>query len=142
MIVADPSAALCNMVSVCIGRISTGYMAEISADHASHTLDSFEVFVFGISQNSLSISEKIHHCAQNAARVSRLTFNESTYELRRDLRDDGISVGAQSSHSSGYPMSQRLNAGFNAPRFPVCTWNPPCTRPVFAKRGLFLSPPS
>jgi hypothetical protein len=35
------------------------------------------------------------------------------------LRDDGIAVGAQSSHAGGYPISQRENAGFNAPRFSV-----------------------
>ena len=28
-------------------------------------------------------------------------------ELRRDLRDDGVAVPAQSSHSGGNPMSQR-----------------------------------
>ena len=37
----------------------------------------------------------------------------------RDLRDDGIAVGAQLSHSGGNPMSQQTNAGFNAPGFSV-----------------------
>jgi hypothetical protein len=40
-------------------------------------------------------------------------------ELRGDLRDNGVAVGAQSSHAAGYPMSQRENAGANEPNFPV-----------------------
>ena len=42
----------------------------------------------------------------------------------RDLRDDGIAVTAQSSHSGGYPMSQRLKAGLSWPGFPVSAGEP------------------
>jgi hypothetical protein len=37
---------------------------------------------------------------------------------------DGISEGAQLSHSLGYPMSQQTNSGFNAPRFSVGSDDP------------------
>jgi hypothetical protein len=70
-------------------------------------------------------------------------FSGRADELRRDLRDDrvagaaeragaadvadfrlkrgfGLLVGASHSHAPGNPMSQRENAGFNAPRFSVC----------------------
>jgi hypothetical protein len=40
---------------------------------------------------------------------------ETLDELRRDLRDNRISIGAQASHSGGNPMSQRECAGFNGP---------------------------
>ena len=45
--------------------------------------------------------------------------HESFHELRGDLRDDGVTRAAQCAHPVGYPMSQRLNAGFNAPGFSV-----------------------
>ena len=41
----------------------------------------------------------------------------------RYLRDDGITVGAQASHSGGNPMSQHTKTGFNAPGFPVAAGN-------------------
>ena len=41
-------------------------------------------------------------------------------ELRRKKRINSIAVAPQESHSTGYPISQRECAGFNAPRFPVC----------------------
>ena len=52
-----------------------------------------------------------------------------TYERRGDLRDDRVAVGAQSSHSLGYPMSQRECAGFNWPGFPVSAGEPLDTTP-------------
>src|SRR5215472_6126759 len=44
---------------------------------------------------------------------------ECPHELAGDLRDDGVTVAAQSSHSGGNPMSQREKAGLSAPRFAV-----------------------
>ena len=41
------------------------------------------------------------------------------HELRGDLRDDGVTRAAQCAHAVGYPISQRENAGFNAPGFSV-----------------------
>lgn len=46
------------------------------------------------------------------------------YDFRSDLRDDGITEGAQLTHSGGNPMSQQTNAGFKAPGFPVCSGEP------------------
>ena len=43
----------------------------------------------------------------------------SPYERFRDRRNDCIAVTAQSSHSGGRPMSQRLSAGLSWP-VPVC----------------------
>ena len=48
----------------------------------------------------------------------------SVYRVRsderfRDLRDDGVSVGAEFSHAVGNPMSQRTKAGLSDPRFSV-----------------------
>src|SRR6516165_1647653 len=57
------------------------------------------------------------------------------YELRRDLRDDRVAVGAQASHSAGYPMSQRECAGFNRPRFSVGAGEPFASPTVSAKSG-------
>lgn len=53
----------------------------------------------------------------------------TAYHLCRNLRDDGISVGAQASHSGGYPMSQRECAGFNRPPFSVSAGYPFCIAP-------------
>lgn len=44
-----------------------------------------------------------------------LCFEVGGYEVRRRLSIDGVSVGAQASHSAGSPMSQRECAGFNWP---------------------------
>jgi hypothetical protein len=52
-----------------------------------------------------------------------------TDDFGRDLRDDGIAVGAQLSHSGGNPMSQQTNAGFNAPGFSVGAPQPHTVRP-------------
>ncbi len=41
-----------------------------------------------------------------------------------DLGDDGVSVGAQSSHAVGNPMSQREKAGFSWPEFAVAAGEP------------------
>jgi hypothetical protein len=49
----------------------------------------------------------------------RRAFPHRADHFGRDLRDDGIAVGAQLSHSGGNPMSQQTNAGFNAPGFSV-----------------------
>lgn len=46
-------------------------------------------------------------------------FHIGCDELRRYLRDDGITDGAKFSHTGRYPISQRLNAGFSAPGFAV-----------------------
>jgi hypothetical protein len=45
-------------------------------------------------------------------------------EFRRELRDDCVTVTAQTSHSTGYPMSQRECAGFSWPIFSVATGEP------------------
>ena len=65
-------------------------------------------------------------------------FQERRHELGRDLRDDGVTVAAQSSHSGGNPMSQRECAGFNAPRFSVEAGEPfaSCTAISFDGRAL------
>ena len=44
---------------------------------------------------------------------------KACYELRRDRRHYRVAVGAQLPHSARYPISQRENSGFNAPRFSV-----------------------
>lgn len=44
-------------------------------------------------------------------------FPESFDELRRDLRDNGVTRSAQSAHAIGNPMSQRENRGFRLGRF-------------------------
>jgi hypothetical protein len=46
-------------------------------------------------------------------------------ELRRDLRDDGVTIAAQSSHSVGNPINQRECAGFNWPPLSI-----PASEPV------------
>lgn len=51
--------------------------------------------------------------------------HECLYKFSGYLRDDGIAVTAQSSHSGGYPISQRECAGFNWPEFPI-----PASEPV------------
>ena len=52
-------------------------------------------------------------------------------------------AGAHNSHSSGNPMIQDTNAGFNAPRFSVVPGNPagaiPSTSPTFCGSGLPVS---
>ena len=45
-------------------------------------------------------------------------------EGRADLRDDGVAVGAQSSHASGCPISQRAKAGFRRSPFMVLAPDP------------------
>jgi hypothetical protein len=42
----------------------------------------------------------------------------------RDLGNDGVAVGAQSSHALGYPISQRVNAGLSRPRLPITAGEP------------------
>src|SRR5690606_22359370 len=51
------------------------------------------------------------------------------HERRRDLRDDCIARTPQESHSSGNPITQRLKAGFNAPRLSVGAGDPDCIVP-------------
>ena len=51
-------------------------------------------------------------------------FQIGSYERFCDLRHDGISVSAQSSHAGGNPMSQRECAGFNWPGFSVAAGEP------------------
>ena len=51
-------------------------------------------------------------------------FYVRTDEGRGDLRDDGIAVTAQSSHSGGYPISQREKAGLSRPEFGVSAGEP------------------
>ena len=53
-------------------------------------------------------------------------MNSSLYELNGNLRDDRVTVGAQSSHAAGYPMSQRECAGFNWPPLAVSAANQVC----------------
>jgi hypothetical protein len=53
-----------------------------------------------------------------------LRFEEGFDEGRRDRRDEGITIAAQSSHAVGSPMSQRECAGFNWPILPVATGDP------------------
>lgn len=43
----------------------------------------------------------------------------SADHLSRDLRDDGVAVGAQASHAAGNPISQQGNAGFNPTPFGI-----------------------
>jgi hypothetical protein len=64
-------------------------------------------------------------------RVCRLraALHERFDEGRRDLRDDGVAVSAQASHSGGNPMSQQTKAGFNAPRAAVGANDPPGSCP-------------
>ncbi|MEI7772737.1 MAG: M15 family peptidase, partial [Chloroflexales bacterium] len=42
----------------------------------------------------------------NVSRKTRFRLHKRPYDFCRERRDDGVSVGAQSSHSVGYPMSQ------------------------------------
>ena len=60
-------------------------------------------------------------CVDMRVRVDRLFLNLHVggYEIGSHLRHYCISVGAQLPHSALYPMSQRTNSGFNAPRFSV-----------------------
>ena len=48
-----------------------------------------------------------------------LTLAVRFYERLRNLRANRIPRSPQEAHSAGNPMSQRENAGFNAPRFSV-----------------------
>ena len=48
-------------------------------------------------------------------------IHHAVNEYRRYLRDDRVTITAQSSHAIGYPVNQRLKAGFNWPGFPVST---------------------
>src|SRR5262245_44909352 len=41
--------------------------------------------------------------------------SSSFNELSRNLRDDGIAVGAQASHCSGKPMNHAIHLGFRRP---------------------------
>jgi hypothetical protein len=60
-------------------------------------------------------------------------------ELRRDLRDDGIAVGAQLPHSAGNPMSQREKAGLSWPRFSVDAGEPFKIIPACCDNGMPVS---
>jgi hypothetical protein len=53
-----------------------------------------------------------------------LRVHERHHEGGRGLRRDGVAEGAQSSHSGGRPISQRLCAGFNWTGLPVATVDP------------------
>lgn len=50
-------------------------------------------------------------------------------DFGRELRDDRVTVGAQASHSVGYPISQEGKAGLSAPRFSVCPGEPDVVGP-------------
>ena len=63
-----------------------------------------------------------------------LGVDVGAYDFGRDLRDDGIAVGAELSHSGGNPMSQQTNAGFNAPGFPIGAGEPFGSDPSAAAR--------
>lgn len=67
----------------------------------------------------------------------RLPIHVCPYDFRRDLRDDGISEGAQASQSVGNPMSQQTNGGFNAPGFSVCSDGPLVGVPVATAASAF-----
>ena len=68
-----------------------------------------------------------------------VAVEEGGYEGCGGLGDDGVAIGAQSSHAGGNPISQRENAGFNAPRFAVEAGEPDGTRPrVCSESGLPL----
>lgn len=47
------------------------------------------------------------------------SHQKTSDELCGDLRDDGVSVSAQSHHSGGNPCSQRECPGFNWPEIPI-----------------------
>lgn len=51
----------------------------------------------------------------HSAASFRSAFEVGADELRRDLRDDGVAVGAQLSHSGGNPSSQPANSGWREP---------------------------
>ena len=51
------------------------------------------------------------------------------------LRDDGVAVGAQASHSGGSPMSQRECAGFNWPPLSIPAEEPVSISPVAVSRA-------
>jgi hypothetical protein len=68
------------------------------------------------------------------ARTSRPRRHESRIRLGRDLRDDGIAVGAQLRWPALYPMSQRLKSGLSWPGFSVCAGEPFGVGPEAARR--------
>src|SRR5262249_13069917 len=59
----------------------------------------------------------------------RFCFKECFDPFVRDLGDDRVSVGAQSSHAAGSPISQRECAGFNWPPFSILAGDPIRARP-------------
>src|SRR6056297_4156037 len=79
---------------------------------------------------------------QRISRKSRIGrgFQEGSDEFRGYLRDDGIAVTPQSSHSGGYPMSQRECAGLNWPPLGIAASEPISILPEDVKRaGPFAS---
>lgn len=71
--------------------------------------------------------------ATSPASFCRLSQDHIHYRLEENLRelgDDGVSVGAHSSHSLGNPMSQRQCPGFNGADFPVSALDPVALLPA------------
>jgi len=72
--------------------------------------------------------------------ASNPSTEQRRHELRRDLRDDGITVAPQSSHAPGYPINQRECSGLNRPPFPIPASKPVSIRPSAVSRaGPFAS---
>lgn len=105
VVVVNPSSTVCDVMSIRCDCIADREVTEIAADNTAQVLNGLKVLMFGVSHKNPNITEKNHHCAPNARIASKLTFSESTYKLRRDLRDDGVAVGAQLLHSSGNPIT-------------------------------------
>jgi hypothetical protein len=74
-----------------------------------------------------------------------LTLHGSGYELGGNRRDNRVTVGAQSSHAIGNPMSQRECAGFNWPPLSIPAQEPVSISPEAVKRAgcvVFATPGS
>src|SRR5574343_233747 len=69
-------------------------------------------------------SSHLHDHTTPHSRFSFCHLNKCVDKFSRYLRHDRVSVGAQSSHSTGNPMSQREKAGLSWPGFSVDTGEP------------------
>jgi len=67
-----------------------------------------------------------------------LNFIVGSYKFCCDLRDDGISKGAQSSHSVGNPISQQWKVGFISCSRPPVTFIAYSTGPGILPNALVL----